>query len=81
MSIKKVKGHQYLRHIFDHGPISNSWQIKFRQENKSHDVHSFAAIHYRFMEVLAVSPRRAGGGSKTEQNERYGFASFSGLNV
>ena len=45
MFIRKVKGHQYLRHIFDHGPISNSWQIKFRQENKSHDVHSFAAIH------------------------------------
>ena len=52
MSIKKVKGHQYLRHIFDHGPISNSWQIKFRQENKSHDVHSFAAIHQRFIVVL-----------------------------
>ena len=45
MFIRKVKGHQYLRHIFDHGPISNSWQIKFRQENKSHDVQSFAAIH------------------------------------
>ena len=30
---------------------------------------------------LAVSPRRPGGGSKTEQNELYGFASFSGLNV
>ena len=52
MFIRKVKGHQYLRHIFDHGPISNSWQIKFRQENKSHDVHSFAAIHQRFIEVL-----------------------------
>jgi len=33
------------------------------------------------MKILAVSPRRAGGGSKTEQIERYGFASFSGLNV
>ena len=45
MFIRKVKGHQYLRHIFDHGHIANSWQIKFRQENKSHDVQSFAAIH------------------------------------
>ena len=30
---------------------------------------------------LAVSLRRVGDGSKTEQNGRYGFASFSGLNV
>ena len=56
MFIRKVKGHQYLRHIFDHGPISNSWQIKFRQENKSHDVHSlplFISVLLRYyMEVL-----------------------------
>jgi len=38
-------------------------------------------FHLMYYIFLAVSPWRAGGGSKTEQNERYGFASFSGLNV
>jgi len=32
--------------------ISISWQITIHQENKSHDIHSFAVIHYRFIEVL-----------------------------
>ena len=42
--------------------------------------HDMIIRIYIYM-ILAVSPRRAGGGSKTEQNERYGLASFSGLNV
>ena len=35
----------------------------------------------QYIWALAVSPRRTGGGSKTKQNEQYGFAWFSSLNV
>ena len=66
-----------------------SWP-KVGLEQKYHEPGTFGGFGKReqtdrqdscFISILAVSPRRAGGGSKTEQNERYGFASFSDLNV